>query len=104
MLGTRAHMVPLVRVHSGSHFSRGDMRVGDTEGRGLSDDQAREIAKRLLREAHESPQDHDGMLSDTLHGASEADEDRIERAVVELGAAGPEVTTMAERAACRALK
>ena len=66
-------------------------------GRDLSDDEARALAERLVREAHESPQHHDGMLSDSTRRMSDADEDRIEQALVEMGAADFGDTTMSER-------
>src|SRR4051812_36797915 len=78
-------------------------RVSDTsEGRGLSDAEARATAEQIVREARQSPQDHDDMAADQPPSRGrEADEDRIEQAPVDLGAADPEATTMAERAAGR---
>jgi len=64
---------------------------------GLSGDEARGIAERLASEAHSAPADPPSDLLAQRHELPPADEDRVEAALVDLGAARPETTTMAER-------
>jgi hypothetical protein len=62
----------------------------EESGGELTDEEARAIARRMVFEANESPEDHDHMNLDAPRNASKADETRIERALVELGAVEPE--------------
>jgi len=69
----------------------------DADGRGISDDRAREIAKLLLREREAEPGDPAAGVSAQARQLPGADEDRVERALVELGAVHPDAITPAER-------
>ena len=69
----------------------------DPEGRRIGDDEAREIAKQLVRDAESPDGDSARSLSAQVRQLSDADEDRVEAALVDLGAVSPDSTTMAER-------
>ena len=58
---------------------------------GLSKAEARAIAKRLIDESHaRPPASPPAELSSPQHELSRADENRVEEALVELGAVAPE--------------
>jgi hypothetical protein len=62
-------------------------------GEGLSSDEARDIAKRILADVENSIE---GPGSETKRDLSPEDEDRVEAALIELGAADADQTSMAE--------
>jgi hypothetical protein len=62
----------------------------------LTDDDVREIARRLVLEVM-GPRHWDKHLAESLRVLADADEDRVEAALVEMNAADYENTTMAER-------
>jgi hypothetical protein len=70
---------------------------------GLTDDEARVIAARMVHEAGRAPdadragEDNATALDEPRGGQSARDEDRIEAALVDLGVVPPETTSMAER-------
>jgi hypothetical protein len=68
------------------------------DARRLSDDEIRGIAEQLIREARAVPPDSPGAEALAQHRElSPADEDRVEDALVALGAADPEDTSRAGR-------
>ncbi len=70
----------------------------DDARRELSDADARKIARMLLRELHRPPATGPAReLSAFRYQLWDADEDRIEAALVELGAIDREVTTRVQR-------
>ena len=63
-----------------------------------SDEEIRHIAKRLLHESDaRRPASPSDLLSHPSHELAPADEERVEDALVEMGAVDPEATTRAER-------
>jgi hypothetical protein len=66
-------------------------------GTGISDDEARAIAQQLVRELWSVPGDPAAELLARGRELPPVDEDRVEAALVALGAAHPEDTTAAER-------
>jgi hypothetical protein len=72
----------------------------DTDGQGLSDGEARAIARQLVRESRRPPDPNTaGALTARAGSQSQTDrdEDRIEAALVELGEVEPEQTATAAR-------
>jgi hypothetical protein len=68
------------------------------DARGISDDEIRDIAEQLVREVKAAPlADPSAETSAQQRELSPADEDRVEDALVTLGAADPEDTSRAER-------
>lgn len=70
------------------------MRDAD-EGSELTDAAARRIAEQIVREVHQAPDPDNRDASSPRLGSQasgDADEDRIERALIEMGAVPPEVT------------
>jgi hypothetical protein len=66
----------------------------------LSDAEIRAIAEQLVRELRESPGARPGdRLSAQRHELAPGDEERVDAALVELGAADPEATMRADREA-----
>lgn len=75
--------------------------MGTPEPRpGLTEEEAREVAARIVREVRQPP-DPDNRDASSPAGASQsladADEDRIERALIALGAVSPEQTAVGTR-------
>ena len=67
---------------------------------GLTDEEARQIAEQIVREVRQSPHPDNRDASSPAVGSqslSDADEDRIERALIELGAVSPEQTAVGTR-------
>jgi hypothetical protein len=67
-----------------------------TDRPGLSDEEAREIAKGLLGQGHSRPGEPRRDLTSQSHQLPRVDEDRVEAALVEMGAVDPETITAAE--------
>ena len=68
---------------------------------GLTDEEARQIAERIVREVRQPPDpDNRDACSPAVggQGLSDADEDRVERALIDLGAVSPEQTAVGTRA------
>ena len=74
----------------------------DSEPHGFSDEDARRIARLLLRELQMAPPNgpSDEMLA-WRHQLPDVDEDRVEEALVKLGAVDREVTAPVHRDADR---
>lgn len=78
----------------------GGARSHDHVGERASDAEIRAVAEQLVRERGETPAPSPGdQVSGSAHELAPADEERVEAALVALGAVDPENTMRAEREA-----
>ena len=67
---------------------------------GLTDEEARQIAERIVREVRQPPDPDNRDASSPAVGSqrpADADEDRIERALIAMGAVSPDQTAVGTR-------